>query len=88
MTPPVSQMTPEEIHQWVAKKRQENAQHIARAPRENKPPNVATSTWKNRHRVSVKLKPYNFRDLESFNEATGLTHNESLNFIINCFFHG
>jgi len=88
MTPTVAEMTPEEIHAWVAHKRQQDARHLARAPREERPADVENDDWKNRHKVSVKLKPYNFADLTAFNKATGLTTNASINFIINCFFHG
>ena len=49
---------------------------------------MATSAWKNRHRVSVKLKPDNANNLDEFQVLTGLNANESLNFIVSAFFHG
>ena len=78
-------MTPHQIQTWV----KEQLRHVPRrAPREEKPDNVATSAWKNRHRVSVKLKPDNFNNLDEFQVLTGLTANESLNFIVSAFFNG
>ena len=44
--------------------------------------------WKNRHRVSVKLKPDNANNLDEFQVLTGLNDNESLNFIVSAFFNG
>ena len=78
-------MTPSQIKDWVA----DQLRHVPRrAPREEKPDNVATSAWKNRHRVSVKLKPDNATNLDEFQVLTGLNANESLNFIVSSFFHG
>lgn len=80
-------MTPSQIQSWV-KEQLEHLPRMARAPRETKPANVATSAWKNRHRVSVKLKPDNATNLDEFQTLTGLNANESLNFIVSAFFHG
>ena len=80
-------MTPSQIQTWV-KEQLEHLPRMARAPRETKPANVATSAWKNRHRVSVKLKPDNATNLDEFQTLTGLNANESLNFIVSAFFNG
>ena len=80
-------MTPHQIQTWV-KEQLEHLPRMARAPRETKPANVATSAWKNRHRVSVKLKPDNATNLDEFQTLTGLNANESLNFIVSAFFNG
>ena len=80
-------MTPSQIQSWV-KEQLEHLPRMARAPRETKPANVATSAWKNRHRVSVKLKPDNANNLDEFQVLTGLNANESLNFIVSAFFNG
>ena len=80
-------MTPSQIQDWV-KEQLDHLPRMARAPRETKPANVATSAWKNRHRVSVKLKPDNATNLDEFQTLTGLNANESLNFIVSAFFNG
>ena len=83
--PYLPDMTPSQIQAWV----KEQIDHLPRrAPREHKPANVATSAWKNRHRVSVKLKPDNAESLDEFQTLTGLNSNESLNFILSAFFNG
>lgn len=81
-------MTPPQIQEWV----KDQIQHLpgvkGRATRELKPANVTTSSWKNRHRHSVKLKPTNAQNLDEFQTLTGLNANESINFILSSFFHG
>ena len=85
--PYLPDMTPQQIQTWV-KEQLEHLPRMARAPRETKPANVATSAWKNRHRVSVKLKPDNAANFQAFQAHTGLNSNESLNFILSAFFNG
>ena len=78
-------MTPSQIKEWVTSQ----VTHLPRrARREAKPDDVKLSVWKNRHRVSVKLKPELYQQLDEFSVLTGLNDNESLNFILSAFFNG
>ena len=85
--PYLPDMTPSQIQSWV-KEQLEHLPRMSRAPRELRPSDVPVTRWKNRHRVSVKLKPDNDNNLDEFQVLTGLNANESLNFIVSAFFNG
>ena len=78
-------MTPSQIQSWV-KEQLDHLPRMARAPRETKPANVATSMEKPAPRVG-EAKPDNANNLDEFQVLTGLNANES-RFIVSAFFNG
>lgn len=76
-------MTPDEIHQWIDKNWREQASVI----KEPCPAGFEKNDWKNRHRVSAKLRPENYRLFMAFCRDGGYSANSGLNQILSFFFY-
>lgn len=75
-------MTPEEIHEWIERNW---SQQSAVTP-QSCPEGRDKNDWKNRHRVSAKLRPENYSDLMAFCRRYGYSANTAINQIFSFFF--
>lgn len=76
-------MTPDEIHEWIVREWRNQCDLVP----EPAPPNVSKNDWKNRRRVTAKLRPENYSDLMVFCREHDFSVNSGLNSILSFFFH-
>ena len=75
-------MTPDEIHKWIDDNWERQTAVIPQPCPEGRDKN----DWKNRHRVSAKLRPENYRAFMAFLRDHGYSANTGLNQILSFFF--
>ena len=75
-------MTPQEIHEWIERNWSEQSAVMPQSCPEGRSKN----DWKNRHRVSAKLRPENYRMLMAFCRDYGYSANTGINQIVSYFF--
>ena len=51
-------------------------------PLETRPIDVAASNWKNRHLVSSKLTPVNYKAFNNFCKANNFSYSSGINYLI------
>jgi len=51
-------------------------------PFKTRPDNVAASNWKNRHLVSSKLTPVNYKAFRKFCKANNFSYSSGINYLI------
>lgn len=75
-------MTPDEIHTWI----RSNWQNQQAVIPESRPEGTEANDWKNRHRISAKLRPDNYRAFMAFCQEHGYSANSGINQIFSFFF--
>ncbi len=75
-------MTPDEIHAWIRTNWERQTPVVPEAC----PPGIEKDDWKNRHRVSAKLRPENYRLFMAFCRDNEYSANTGINQIFSYFF--